>query len=193
MISSKKMLLLYLEADRIALNRKKGAWKDRLFLIFFPDHIYRFQRHLRFSEYYRNKKTNWLELLFFFYHFSLYRRLGVKLGFSIPLNTFGPGLAIVHHGTIVVNANAKIGANCRIHVCTNIGASGGTDKAPQIGDNVYIAPGVKIYGDIKIAHNVALAANAVVHHDITEEYMAYGGIPAKKIGPVDIKSLIKHL
>lgn len=105
----------------------------------------------------------------------------MKLGFSIPLNVFGPGLGIAHYGTIVVNGNAKIGANCRIHIAVNIGASNGSKKAPKLGNNVYIGPGVKIFGDITVADNVVIGANAVVNKSIDEEGSVVVGIPARKI------------
>jgi len=134
-----------------------------------------------------------MHFILFLFYFYRYKRLSVTCGFSIPLNVFGPGLAIVHLGTIVVNPLARVGANCRIHVCTNIGASGGKAEAPQIGDNVYIAPGVKLYGNIKVADNIAFAANAAVHSDCLESNMLYGGVPAKKIGPISMHSLLKHV
>lgn len=120
-------------------------------------------------------------------------RISVKLGFSIPENVFGPGLSIVHYGTIVVNANAKVGSNCRIHADTNIGESGGVAGAPNIGNNVYLAPGVKIYGNITIANNTAIAANACVNSSFNIENTLIGGIPAKVIKNIDIKQIIKHI
>jgi len=104
----------------------------------------------------------------------------MKLGFSIPLNVFGPGLGIAHYGTIVVNGNAKVGANCRIHIAVNIGANGGKE-APQLGDNVYIGPGAKIFGDIRIADHVKIGANAVVNKSFDEEGAVIVGIPAKRV------------
>jgi serine O-acetyltransferase len=66
-------------------------------------------------------------------------------------------LSIAHQGTIVVNSNTKIGKNCRIHVCVNIGTSAGeTNYAPVIGDNAYKGSGVKIYGNIKLGNNIAI-------------------------------------
>lgn len=118
-------------------------------------------------------------------------RLGMRLGFTIPEGVFGSGLQIPHYGTIIVNANARVGRNCRLHACTNIGASGGSGKAPQIGDNVYIAPGVKIYGDITIANNTTFAANAAVGESILEEGYLVGGVPAKVIKPYDNSSILK--
>ncbi|MBB3185987.1 serine O-acetyltransferase [Microbacter margulisiae] len=161
--------------------------------IFFPDYIWKFQRLLRKTEYTKNCKSGILgkiQYVFLQYHFQ---KLSLKLGFSIPLNVFGPGLAIVHYGTIVVNANAKVGANCRIHPSTCIGASGGSDKAPRLGDNVYIGPGVKIYGDIVIGNNIAMAANSAVNKSFPEENSLIGGVPAKRIKAIDISSIIKHI
>jgi serine O-acetyltransferase len=116
--------------------------------------------------------------------------LSVELGFSIPENVFGPGLSIVHYGTIVVHKNAKVGKNCRIQACTNIGASGGTDDAPIIGDNVYIGPGAKIYGGITLANNIAVAANSCVNKNFLENNVLIGGIPAKIIKKIDITKII---
>lgn len=102
----------------------------------------------------------------------------MKLGFSIPINVFGPGLSIPHYGTIVVNSNARIGANCRLHVGVNIGASGGSIKAPCLGDNVYIGPGAIIFGDIQIADNVTIGANATVNRSCGQANVVLAGSPA---------------
>lgn len=39
-----------------------------------------------------------------------------KYGVHIPVNVFAKGLSIAHLGTIVVNGDAKVGSDCRIHV-----------------------------------------------------------------------------
>lgn len=110
-----------------------------------------------------------------------YHRLSLKLGFSIPINVFREGLSIAHYGTIVVSNHAKVGKNCRIHEGVNIGSTNGNEMAPQIGDNVFIGTGAKIIGNISIADDVAIGANAVVVKSITEKGVTYGGVPAKKI------------
>lgn len=193
MISSNAEYKSYLEKDRIALGLPEYSINTRLTDIFFPNLIHRFQKLLRKVEYLKNCKRGLLRKIQYAWVFYQFRRLSTKLGFSIPPNVFGPGLAIVHYGTIVVNANAKVGANCRIHPSTCIGASGGSAKAPQIGDNVYIAPGVKIYGDIRLGNNIATAANAAVAKSFEEENILIGGVPAVKIKSIDISSIIKHL
>lgn len=58
--------------------------------------------------------------------------MSIKLGFSNPNNVIDAGLSIAHYGTIVISPYAKIGKNCRIHTCVNIGASAGNHKAPSI-------------------------------------------------------------
>lgn len=193
-IQSKEDYIYYLREDKKALGRTSLSFIELIGRLVFPDWILDFQRLLRKLEYLTNLNgQGFIHRIVYLYYWSKFRRLSVKLGFSIPLNVFGPGLSIVHYGTIVVNCNARIGANCRIHVDTNIGASGGTDKAPCIGDNVYIAPGVKVFGDIQIPSNTALGANAVVNRSFKEEGMLIAGVPAKVIGKVDIKQLIRHI
>lgn len=194
MIRSRRDYLRYLDADRVALGRQRMRFADRIIHLIAPDYIWTFQRLLRRLEYHKNvKNTGWLNRLMYLYLKLQYRRLSVKLSFTIPENVFGPGLAIVHYGTIVVNEQARVGANCRIHVDTNIGASGGSERAPQLGDNVYVAPGVKIVGDVRIASNTVIGANAVVNTSFEQEHMLIAGVPARVIKPILIKELIKHI
>ena len=69
----------------------------------------------------------------------------------------------------------------------NIGANGGSSKAPQIGNNVYIGPGAVIYGDISIADGCYIGANAVVNKSFVEPNSIIAGVPAKVIGQEDTK------
>lgn len=121
-------------------------------------------------------------LKFLYYHFL---KESIKYGFTIPINAFGPGLSLAHYGSIIVNG--KIGKNCRIHSCVNIGEGHG--KTPIIGDNVYIGPGAKIFGGIKIGNNVAIGANAVVNKDVPDN-VTVAGIPAVIISKKGSKELL---
>ena len=171
MINNKNDLKEYLEADKKALNRacKKPKYTDL---------IWKYQIVLRRCEYYCNCKQH---LLYKLYRLKLFK-LGTKCGYEIPLNVFGKGLSIAHKGTIIINNGAKIGENCRIHVGVNIGTQAGyKDLAPTIGNNVYIAPGVKIFGKIEIADNIVIGANAVVNKSFIEKGISIAGVPAKKI------------
>lgn len=193
MIKTKGDLLKYLNEDFVALGLHKS---NKILFIYknliVPNYIYKFQKLLRLCEYHKNNSEIMHKILFVFYYFY-FVRLSAKLGFSIPLNVFGPGLCIVHYGTIVVSANAKVGANCRIHSSTCIGAAGGKKEAPTIGNNVYIGPGAKLYGNIIIGNNIAIAPNAAVGSSFTDENILIGGVPARYIKNFDISSLIKHI
>ncbi|MBO5239348.1 MAG: serine O-acetyltransferase [Lachnospiraceae bacterium] len=105
----------------------------------------------------------------------------MKYSFSIPANVFGAGLRINHIcGGIIINPNCKIGDWCDIHQGVNIGQSI-DGKCPEIGSNVYIGPGAKIFGNICIADDVMIGANAVVTKSIYEKGAVVGGVPAKLI------------
>ena len=185
MILSKQDLRYYIAQDQKSLRLKKRKF-DWLLNLIIPKRIPSFQRTLRIAEYYNNKANkNKLYKLPALYYKLLHRKKSLKLGFTIPLNVFGPGLSIAHYGTIVVNPASRIGANCRIHVCVNIGASNGSSKAPIIGDNVYIAPGCKIFGDIEIASNVVISANSVVNRSFKKSNVLVGGVPAKVLKEYD--------
>lgn len=184
MIRNKKDYKYYLEADRIASGvYRSKSFKSRIKHWLFPPVIYGFQKKLRKLEYYTNVKKGPVYKLYTLFLAVRFRKLSAKLGFSIPINVCGPGLNIAHIGTIVINKNSKIGENCRIHACVNIGSQAGFfDRAPEIGDNCYIGPGTKIYGKIKIANGTAMGANAVVNKSCEEQDCVLAGVPAKVIG-----------
>jgi len=148
----------------------------------------RFLLFHRTCEYYLNTSGN--KLFYFAVKYLKYKQ-SLKLNFSIPENVADEGLQLPHYGTIIINANARLGKNCRIHACVNIGGSGGGLKAPQVGDYVYFAPGAKVYGDIQIASRIAIAANAAVGKSFLISDKLIGGIPAKEITDIDIHKIIK--
>lgn len=106
----------------------------------------------------------------------------IKLGFTIPVNTFGKGLNIHHYGCIVVNDNARIGENCNIQQGVNIGQNYGSENVLTIGNDVYIGPGAKIFGKVTIADGCVIGANAVVCKDFLEANKIIIGVPAKQVG-----------
>lgn len=175
MIKNKQDLKYYLNSDRIALrkNYKKPKYKI--------DIIWKFQILLRKCEYYENCRKDILGSIIGKLYKLKFVILSQKLGLSIPFNVFGPGLAIVHYGTIVVNQHSKIGKNCRIQEGVTIGSNASEPSAPKIGDNVYIGSGSKIIGDIKIADGIVIGANAVVTKSFLTPNVTIAGVPAKVI------------
>ena len=109
------------------------------------------------------------------------RHLSHKYGISIPASTvIGPGFYIGHFGGIVVNEASTLGRNCNISQGVTLGQANRGERAgaPCIGDNVYIGPGAKVVGRVRVGSNVAIGANAVVSRDVPDNAVV-GGIPAK--------------
>ena len=179
----------YIKLDRIA-NKKKFKSLNIFHYLGFGEAILVFLVLLRKVEYIKNSKKGFLWKFYYKFLYLIFVRHSMKLGFSIPLNVLGAGVSIPHRGTIVINNNVEIGRNCRIHVCVNIGAHKGL--APKIGNNVYIGPGAKIFGDITIANSIAIGANAVVNKSFNEECITIGGIPARKISNMSSEELIPN-
>jgi len=94
----------------------------------------------------------------------------------------GKGLFVPHANGIIIHIDAKLGEYCNIgqQVTIGIGGRGAKQGSPKIGDRVFIGPGAKLFGAIKIGNDVAIGANAVVTKDLPDNAVAVG-IPAKII------------
>lgn len=104
----------------------------------------------------------------------LFQKIFIECTFNvfIPFKTqIGKGLRLCHANGIVIHPNAVIGENCTIFQQVTIGANEHKhdfDKAPIIGDNVYIGAGAKIIGNINIRNGVKIGANAVLTKSVEE-------------------------
>ncbi len=160
---------------RLDADARETSFGVRAFL---ADPICRFTVLLRFVEYAENSRAPAVVRMFLKLWF---RRISIRLGFSVPPNVFGPGLAIVHYGLLVVAPAAVVGSYCRIHAGVNIGGGGGRSisssgrSAPRIGDRCYIGPGAKIYGAVQIGDDCAIGANAVVGPGIFRDGLTIAG------------------
>lgn len=105
--------------------------------------------------------------------------LGSRLGIVAYAGCCGKGLTIWHYGSIIISGEARLGENCTFHGQACIGNDGKSDKAPVIGNNVDIGVGARILGDIVIADNVKIGANAVVTKSCLEEGATLVGCPAR--------------
>ena len=173
-ITSRRDYLEYLEADlkahRLDRWRVYYRWK-------YP--VLAWQRWLRRAEYRTNCSRTWIGRLYAKLLRLHSRNRGMRLGFTIPINVFGPGLCLPHWGTIVVNDKARVGAHCRLHPGTCIGEAFG--GAPTIGDHAYIGPGAKIYGGIVLGDYVRIGANTVVGRSFPEGHITLLGAPARAL------------
>lgn len=179
-IDSRKALKAFIRADHVS---RGGGSRLKAFLL---DPVARFTVLMRWLEYLINtRKPALLRLPLLLW----YRRLSVRIGFSVAPGIFGPGVAFVHYGLLVIDPTTRVGRNCRVHAGVNIG--GGAyfvDPAeahlhsPRIGDNVYIGPGAKLYGPIVIGDDAVIGANAVVTKSFPEAGLTLAGVPARVIG-----------
>lgn len=95
-----------------------------------------------------------------------------------PSCEIGPGSYFAHGGIgVVINRNCRIGSRVHIGQDVTIGGSFGSG-VPIIGDDVWVGPGVRILGSIRVGNNVILGANAVVVKDIPDNCIAMG-VPAR--------------
>lgn len=193
MISSKADYRRYYLHDL----KQTGLSVDTPFIRKIFDRRYRFYKSLRRSEYYLNCRRDLFGRLIGKLYRARHELLCNKYQWTIPLNVFKEGLSIVHVGPIVVSGSAQIGKNCRIHVGVNIGHTYTKGRpwesgAPQLGDNIYIAPGAKLFGNIVIGDNTAIGANAVVNDSFPEGNCTIAGIPARKISERTSLLFINH-
>lgn len=136
---------------------------------------------MRICKYLKHKKL--LKLFFYPISKGILRHYRYKYGISIPFTTLiGEGFYVGHFGGIIVNGKIVIGKNCNISQDVTIGVKnrGVNPGVPTIGNNVYIGPGAKLFGGIKIGNNVAIGANSVITKDVPGNSVVVG-IPGKII------------
>jgi serine O-acetyltransferase len=181
MIHSKEDYKQCLEADRIALKRKKpNSLSDKLNTSIFDD-IWTFEKLLRKNEFLINCREN--KNIFYFFNRYRFLKLRQKLAIEISPNCFDDGLCIAHAGGIIVHHAVKVGKNCTLQSGVVIGQKrpGEIEAVPIIGNNVTIGAGAKILGRVTIADNITIGANAVVTKSFTEPGITIVGIPARKL------------
>ena len=137
-------------AEDLAAYRGEGVfagtrwrWWDR-----FHYPLIAWQRTLRRTEFMLNTRQGGLwRLWIFFWKWRLMQQ-SVRLNLEIPVHVFGPGLVVVHFGSIVVNPRVRVGARCRIHTGVCLGEY--RDRNPVLGDDVYLGNGALVIGDLEV-------------------------------------------
>ena len=93
----------------------------------------------------------------------------------IGCQDIGPGLLIVHGDATFIYAKT-IGKNLYVNQCVTIGVVG--TKAPVIGDNVRVATGAIVIGDISIGNDVTIGAGSIITKNVPEKCVVVGN-PAR--------------
>jgi serine O-acetyltransferase len=99
----------------------------------------------------------------------LFRRSRGRWGIEIPRATVvGPGLYVGHSGCVVISPEARIGSNVTLSHDVTIGIAGHGEArgAPIIEDDVYIAPGARLSGPLRIGRRARIGPNALVFRDV---------------------------
>jgi len=98
------------------------------------------------------------------------------------LSKFGHGgIGVVLHAECVIGDRVLIGQG------VTIGGSFGSG-VPKISSDVWIGPGARIFGDIRVGSNCVIGANSVVTKNIPDNCVV-GGVPAKIIKEIPVNSL----
>ncbi|MEP2652222.1 MAG: hypothetical protein ABJH06_09510 [Paraglaciecola sp.] len=106
-------------------------------------------------------------------------------GISIQAHCrIGAGFVVSGGGGIFILAES-IGPNFVASSGITVGNVRGSKNLPIIGNDVFIEPGAKILGEVKIGDNVIVRGNSLVLTDIPEDTMAVGNPARIKRKPIE--------
>lgn len=136
----------------------------------------------RFGRWRYGIRWRWLRLPFSGLYKILFVLIQIVTGIELPSEvTLGRRFKIEHFGGIIISGDAVFGDDVIIRNGVTVGLRHtGVRGSPTIGDRVDIGAGAKILGNIRIGHDVAIGANAVVITDVPDNYLAVG-VPARLI------------
>lgn len=129
---------------------------------------------LRFGQWMK-RQPRVVELAFAPLYLLLAHHIRATWGIDLPRSVeIGPGFYIGHFGGVILSPAVRAGANLTLSHDVTLGISGRGANAgtPVLGDDVYIAPGARVFGKVTIGNNVKIGANAVVHRDLPDNAIA---------------------
>ena len=93
----------------------------------------------------------------------------------------------MHHGSIIVNPNVRVGEYCILHGNNCLGNNGKSQPAPHCGNRLDVGMGANLIGGIQIGNNVTVGANALVNKSFNDNCVLVG-VPAKNCKPLKSNS-----
>ncbi len=99
-----------------------------------------------------------------------------------PAAQIGKGVFIDHGIGVVIGETAKVGDYVLLYQGVTLGGTGKEigQRHPTLGRNVIVGAGAKILGNIKIANNVRIGANAVILRDVNANSTVVG-VPGRVV------------
>ena len=186
MINSKEDYKKYLKVEKEAYHKcyPNFTYEHKILI--------KFLKLYRTVEYYHNCRTDFLGRIYYQILLRRYQHKEIKYQIFLGLNSIDMGFRIVHIGPIYIHENCQIGKNVKIHPMVVISKPlGHNDNYPIIGDGVWIGPGTKIFGKIKIGDQAVIGANSLVNKNV-EAHTTYAGNPAQKINAKGYEDYFKQ-
>ena len=145
--------------------------------------VYRFGRAIRT----RRGPTLVFWPLFVAWEMAVRLLTGIHLDVDAEI---GPGFYVGHHGAIYVGPGSRIGSDSNIGQMCYVGSAMGLcGAAPVIGERVYLGPGCKVLGAVKIGDRAAIGTGAVILADVPGGTTAVGN-PARVVSKTGSDDLI---
>ncbi|MGD9806234.1 MAG: serine O-acetyltransferase [Hyphomicrobiaceae bacterium] len=118
--------------------------------------------------------------------FALYLQSQSSRIFAVdihPAARIGRGIFIDHGHGIVIGETAVVGDNVSILHGVTLGGTGKTDgdRHPKIGNNVLLAAGASVLGNIRVGNCSKVAAGSVVLNPVPDNTVV-AGVPARVVG-----------
>lgn len=91
------------------------------------------------------------------------------MGIDVPeRDSLGNNCVVCHETDLIINPNAVIGDNVKLHHDTALGTAIAGGRSPRIGNNVTIGANSVVIEDIKVGDGVLIGAGSVVTKDVPQ-------------------------
>lgn len=100
-----------------------------------------------------------------------------------PKANIAPGLRIGHPQGVFIGPDVKVGIRSTFNQGTCVTADQRMqDENPQVGNYLYMSPGSKVFGPVKVGDRVWVGPNSVVMKDIESDKVVLG-VPGRAMSP----------